>query len=76
MACSAEDKKSAFTIGVLAVQGAFAEHLTALQSAIKQLNCPFTLKFWDVRSLCDITSDMIGLIIPGGESTTISSFLR
>lgn len=57
------------TIGVLALQGAFVEHLTLLSTASKAISHP--LSFIEVRtadqlSLCD------ALIIPGGESTAIS----
>lgn len=66
------------TVGVLALQGAFREHLHLLEKASEyihknaldtRLNTTFT--FHEIRtaeqlSLCD------ALIIPGGESTTIS----
>lgn len=66
------------TVGVLALQGAFREHLNLLRKASEaiydhvpdaRLNTVFT--FREVRTeqellLCD------ALIIPGGESTTIS----
>jgi pyridoxal 5'-phosphate synthase pdxT subunit len=50
-------------IGVLALQGAFAEHARALQSLgaeAKEIRLPEHL------------DDLDGLVIPGGESTTIS----
>jgi pyridoxal 5'-phosphate synthase pdxT subunit len=50
-------------IGVLALQGAFAEHMRALQSLgaeTREVRLPEHLKGLD------------GLVIPGGESTTIS----
>ena len=49
-------------IGVLALQGDFAEHITVLQRLGVQTNA--------VR-LPDDLADLDGLIIPGGESTTI-----
>lgn len=66
------------TVGVLALQGAFREHLNLLERAAESIyhnvvdarqNTSFN--FQEVRtaeqlSLCD------ALIIPGGESTTIS----
>lgn len=50
-------------IGVLSLQGDFAEHLSALPEAI------------EVRSVADL-SKCSGLIIPGGESTTIGKLLK
>jgi 5'-phosphate synthase pdxT subunit len=49
-------------IGVLAMQGAFAEHITVL----KRLG----IEVVEVRRV-DQFEDMAGLIIPGGESTTM-----
>ncbi len=60
-------------VGVLALQGAFIEHIKLLQSASNQV--PLTHgDFWSFREVrtpsqleeCD------ALIIPGGESTTVS----
>jgi 5'-phosphate synthase pdxT subunit len=53
-------------IGVLASQGAFAEHIVALQ----QLG----VETLPVRLLQELTG-LDGLIIPGGESTSISSLM-
>jgi len=67
-----------YTVGVLALQGAFLEHLTLLDKAADAIarlrqedEIKSTFHFIQVRtpqqlSFCD------GLIIPGGESTTIS----
>ncbi|KAG5971711.1 hypothetical protein E4U55_001135 [Claviceps digitariae] len=57
------------TIGVLALQGGFIEHINLVRRAAEQLN--LNVKTIEVRTveelaMCD------GLIIPGGESTTIS----
>ncbi|ERF68535.1 hypothetical protein EPUS_04633 [Endocarpon pusillum Z07020] len=66
------------TVGVLALQGAFREHLHLLQRASEYIlknvldaRLDITFVFHEIRtaeklSLCD------ALIIPGGESTTIS----
>ncbi len=54
-------------IGVLAVQGAFAEHLAVLRK-LKSEALP-------VRLPLELIS-LDGLIIPGGESTTISRLMR
>jgi pyridoxal 5'-phosphate synthase pdxT subunit len=66
------------TVGVLALQGAFREHLTLLRKASEsihkngpgdKLNTTFT--FQEVRT-AEQLSQCDALIIPGGESTTIS----
>jgi 5'-phosphate synthase pdxT subunit len=54
------------TIGVLALQGAFIEHVRKLQ----QLGVPAR----EVRLPADL-DDAAGLIIPGGESTTIGKLI-
>jgi len=59
------------TIGVLALQGAFYEHIQLLKKAASSLTYPEEWSFNEVRTpgqleQCD------ALIIPGGESTTIS----
>lgn len=55
------------TIGVLALQGAFAEHIRMLN----QLAVPSR----EVRTEADL-AQVQALIIPGGESTTIGKLLR
>lgn len=55
-------------IGVLALQGAFAEHekaLTALGAEVKE-----------IRQLRDFDDGFDGIIIPGGESTVMGKLLR
>lgn len=66
------------TIGVLALQGAFLEHLTLLRQAssyLKEHRQNGTLgedfEFTEVRNVQQL-SRCDALIIPGGESTTIS----
>ena len=60
-------------VGVLAVQGAVSEHLDALRRAAAK-------RGWDVEAVPVRTPDDLakvhGLILPGGESTTISRLLR
>lgn len=56
------------TIGVLALQGAVAEHLERLQ-ALPQVQAV------QVKTVADLNS-IDGLILPGGESTTIGKLLR
>lgn len=55
------------TIGVLALQGAFAEHIRMLSS----IRVPAR----EVRTLADLDG-VQALILPGGESTTIGRLLR
>lgn len=55
-------------IGVLALQGAFAEHekvLTALGAEVKE-----------IRQLRDFEDSFDGIVIPGGESTVMGKLLR
>lgn len=60
------------TIGVLAVQGAFLEHITLLRKAATQYQAAdLTFTFIEVRTSQEL-SRCNALIIPGGESTTIS----
>jgi len=60
------------TVGVLALQGGFAEHLGQLRKAADYLSIgPKSISLTEVRrpeqlGSCD------ALIIPGGESTTLS----
>lgn len=52
-------------IGVLAVQGAFAEHIAMLQKLDAE---PF-----EIRQKRDLEQPFDGLILPGGESTTMAN---
>ena len=58
--------KKEITVGVLALQGAFAEHISVLQT--------LGVSTIEVR-LPEHLSQIDGLIIPGGESTTIARLL-
>lgn len=66
-------KPAPIRVGVLAVQGAVSEHLDALRRAAEA-------KGWDVEAVAVRTPEDLasvhGLILPGGESTTISRLLR
>jgi 5'-phosphate synthase pdxT subunit len=53
-------------VGVLAVQGSFAEHMQVLQGLVEEVRL--------VRSPDDLKG-LTALVIPGGESTTIGDFL-
>jgi pyridoxal 5'-phosphate synthase pdxT subunit len=66
------------TVGVLALQGAFIEHLVLLKKAALQLSQDgainereVSFQFTEVRNVLQL-SKCDALIIPGGESTTIS----
>lgn len=55
-------------IGVLALQGAFIEHIHSLQK--------LGIEAFEIRQRADIEKPFDGLIIPGGESTVIGKLLR
>ena len=62
------------TVGVLALQGAFYEHLKLLRQASAQLTAPPPIVEWtfvEVRT-SEQLAECDGLIVPGGESTTVS----
>lgn len=63
-----------YRVGVLAIQGAFAEHTRMLAKAAAQLGEEARIVIIEVRS-SDQLEGLAGLIIPGGESTTMSLFL-
>lgn len=64
-------------VGVLALQGGFHEHLTLLERAAVHLQSseppvpPGKLEFFQVRT-SEQLAQCDALVIPGGESTTIS----
>ena len=60
-------------IGVLGLQGAFTEHLDAVRGAFANLGLEGTVA--TVRRREELEA-LDGLIMPGGESTTISKLLR
>ncbi len=59
-------------VGVISVQGAFPEHLAAVERALRALGMKGSAVV--VRRLPDLR-DIDAVIIPGGESTTISKLL-
>lgn len=64
------------SVGVLSIQGAFREHLDKLQALSNSERFPgITIETVEVRRP-DQLKCLDGLIIPGGESTTLSVFLR
>ena len=62
------------SIGVLCIQGAFIEHVQALERVRELKKEAVQLNIVDVRKPAQL-SGLDGLIIPGGESTTLSVFL-
>ena len=56
------------TIGVLAVQGAFREHIDILNR--------LEVDVFEIRKPSDLSRHMDGLVLPGGESTVIGKLLR
>lgn len=60
---------SSLTVGVLALQGSFHEHAAMLKQAAANLSLPIAVLL--VRTVEDLERCQ-GLIIPGGESTTIT----
>lgn len=55
-------------IGVLALQGAFAEHVAALEKLPG-------VEAVEIRQRDDFQSDLDGLVLPGGESTVMAKLL-
>jgi 5'-phosphate synthase pdxT subunit len=68
---SAAPSSKSLIVGVLALQGAFAEH----QQVLTKISCPRKLVPILVRTNDDLQR-CDGLIIPGGESTTIALLAR
>ncbi len=54
-------------VGVLAVQGAFAEHIAVLER--------LGVGAFEIRKLSDLDGSIDGLILPGGESTVMKKLL-
>jgi 5'-phosphate synthase pdxT subunit len=61
------------SIGVLGIQGAISEHIASMETALKETNTPG--KVFVVNHKEKMT-EIDALIIPGGESTTISRVLH
>lgn len=66
-------KPAPIRVGVLAVQGAVSEHLDALRRAAAKRG--WAVEAVPVRTPQDLAA-VHGLVLPGGESTTISRLLR
>jgi len=61
------------SIGVLGIQGAISEHIASMETTLKETNTPG--KVFVINQKEKMT-DIDALIIPGGESTTISRVLH
>ena len=73
---TSDESTSSITVGVLALQGAFNEHVQLLRQAsqslaLKETNVKRKWTFKEVRTQVELDS-CDALIIPGGESTAIS----
>lgn len=55
-------------VGILALQGAFIEHINVMKS--------LNVETLEIRQEKDLDKDFDGLIIPGGESTVMSKLLK
>ena len=63
-------------VGVFALQGSFEEHIKSLERVkMEQRIKHFDIIVAEIRTAEDVTEDLRGLIIPGGESTTMLRFL-
>ena len=62
-------------IGVLSIQGAFVEHVSMLERERDMRKDGVKIMVEEIRNPSQL-ADLDGLIIPGGESTTLSVFLR
>ena len=72
-----EERKALPTValGVLAFQGAFLEHFRKLEQLASLVKDSVIVTVGLVRT-AEALEDIHGLIIPGGESTTIGLFLK
>lgn len=69
------------TVGVLALQGGFSEHISHLHRCVKILSesrdvdSKFSFKIVEVRTASEIEV-LDGIIVPGGETTAMSILLE
>jgi len=61
------------SIGVLGIQGAISEHITSMEATLKVTSTPGKVFIVNHK---EKMNDIDALIIPGGESTTISRILH
>ena len=64
--------KEILSIGVIGIQGAVSEHVDVMKQVFSLLQLDGTIR---VIKPSDSIDDCDGLILPGGESTTISRIL-
>jgi glutamine amidotransferase PdxT len=68
--------RASLTLGVLALQGAFQEHINALHCVCHATTSPDpTITILAVRTPFQLWQ-VDGLILPGGESTTMTRLMR
>jgi 5'-phosphate synthase pdxT subunit len=67
------DAPRSLRVGVLAIQGDYAAHVSALRKAAAGVGAPLTIVL--VRKPAELET-IDGLVIPGGESTTFLKFLE
>ena len=69
------DLEHCVRVGVLCIQGAFIEHVRMLEREADARKDGVRISVHEVRKPTQL-AQLDGLIIPGGESTTLSVFLR
>lgn len=67
-------EKRHVSVGVLCIQGAFIEHVKMLEREAGERQGLVGVAVRDVRRPSQL-ADLDGLVVPGGESTTLSLFL-
>lgn len=78
---SMPNEKQVITVGVLALQGSYHEHIAHLTSLFQELSdderycSKFEFRSREVKKVEDLHT-LDGLILPGGESTTMSILLQ
>lgn len=74
-------ERKEIVVGVLSLQGSYHEHIAHLESLFQQLsedvwyNSKYKLRSREVKKVEDL-NNLDGLILPGGESTTMSILLQ
>lgn len=73
-------KETVLTVGVLALQGGFSEHISHLYRCAKLISeknghSPSNIKIMEVRTATEV--DLLdGIILPGGETTAMSILME
>jgi len=66
-------------IGIVAIQGGFHEHRAAFEKCLSSRRLAHNnmkVCVVELRCAADVTTDLDGVVIPGGESTTMGKFLE